>query len=434
MLYLLFIFLFTLLLLHNLQISRSFLAPSVLFVLVWLVSLIGLFLSGNALYSISGFTLMIFLVGAVAFSFGGTMGQLVRQYSRRLHHRNITRNINGSEATRSARYFIMDLFLLGLAVGLPFYWWQVVEQFGGTTSLTLAVVRALDVERSGLSQSFSLVRNFPLIAAFLAYALYYENDGTTSRRWRAYLAVMLAVVYGSFLGVKMTAVIVPITALFIASMRAKRLRMVMTSAVFVYALVAFTIGLFLINFAYEKAASIWDLLPIIVETIQSYWLGGLVAFDQIVYDPHIMESTQSLGRFFLETANSLGGQYYVPSLHAGYTNISMDQNTNVYTIYFTYYKDWGLGATVLLMWLAGFVCGYIYAWARSGSLIPVVFYAMLASGILLSIHAEHFFTGLNSYIKAAVFFFFVYHLFPLLGSVFVKTSKASISKLKVVKC
>lgn len=430
MLYLLFIFLFTLLLLHNLQISKSFLSPSVLFVGVWLVSLIGLFLSGDMLFSISGFTLMIYLVGAGVFSFGGTTGQLVRQHWQRLH----SGIINASDTTRNVRYFVMDLFLLGLSVGVPFYWWQVVEQFGGTTSITLAVVRALDVERSGLSQPFSLVRNFPLIAAFLAYALYYENDGTTSRRWRAYLAVMLAVVYGSFLGVKMTAVIVPITALFIASMRAKRLRMVMTSAVFVYALVAFTIGLFLINFAYEKAASIWDLLPIIVETIQSYWLGGLVAFDQIVYDPHIMESTQSLGRFFLETANSLGGQYYVPSLHAGYTNISLNQNTNVYTIYFTYYKDWGLYATVLLMWLAGFVCGYIYAWARSGSPIPVIFYAMLASGILLSIHSEHFFTGLNSFIKAAVFFFFVYHLFPLLGSVFVKTSKASISKLKVVKC
>jgi oligosaccharide repeat unit polymerase len=427
MIYLFFIVLFTLLLILNLWVTKSALSPSVLFVAIWLISLIGLFLSGGTFYGISPLALLIYFVGAIAFSSGGILGQFARQ---RISIGRSTVEVHTVDPTRDVRRVVMDLILLILLVGLPVYWFQVVEQFGGASDLTLALIRAQDVEQSGTAGSFNLVRNFPLLSALLAYALYYENDWTTSRRLRAYAAAALAVVYGSILGTKMTAVVVLTTIFFIASLRGRKVRVGMAFAVLVTALVAFSIGLVVINFAYQDVRSPIELLHDILGGIQSYWLGGIVAFERIVGDPHAVESTQGISRFFLETANSLGAQYYVPSLHADYTDISSTLNTNVYTIYFTYYKDLGLGITVLLMCSVGCLCGYVYEWARNGRPIPVIFYAMLAVAILFSIHAEHFLIGLNGYIKTVIFFLLLYKVAPHFWALAVRTAKKSTTGLK----
>jgi oligosaccharide repeat unit polymerase len=431
MFYLVFIILFAILLFFSLRVTRSALSPSVLFTAVWSISLMGLLLSGGTFYRISQLTLLIYFVGAIAFSLGGALGQAARQVS---SYPASAKASAIDDSSQHMRRVVMDLILLVLIVGLPVYWFQAVEQFGGASDLTLALIRSQDVEQSGTTGSFNLVRNFPLLSALTAYALYYENDGTASRWWRAYMAAGLAIVYGSILGTKMTAVTVLVTIFFIVSLRGGKMRVGIALAVAAFAIVAFSVGLVLINFAYQDVRSPVELLHSILEGIQSYWLGGLVAFERIVQDPHAIESTQSIGRFFVETANSLGAQFYVPSLHAEYTDISGTLNTNVYTIYFTYYKDFGLGVTALLMCGVGFLCGYVYEWARNGRPIPVLFYAILAVAILLSIHAEHFLIGLNGYVKTALFFFVLYKVVPFFGSLAMARSKDSTLGLGPDKC
>ena len=53
------------------------------------------------------------------------------------------------------------------------------------------------------------------------------------------------------------------------------------------------------------------------------------------------------------TANKFGASFEVPSIHAQYTDISNDYNGNVYTIYFSYYPDYGLVGVCVVMIILG---------------------------------------------------------------------------------
>ena len=113
----------------------------------------------------------------------------------------------------------------------------------------------------------------------------------------------------------------------------------------------------------------------------------------------------------METANGLGAHFTIPSLHAEYTRISQTEETNVYTIYFSYFKDYGwLGVTIGLF-LLGSLLTWIYSYARRGNHLAMALYSMNAVGLVLSIHAEHFLLALNLYIKMLVFFYLVYYGF-----------------------
>ncbi|MGH2480941.1 MAG: hypothetical protein ACRDHW_14905, partial [Ktedonobacteraceae bacterium] len=60
-----------LLLAANHAVSRNLLYPPTVFTGVWLLSIVALIFSGDAYYPVSGETLMVYLIGAMAFSAGG---------------------------------------------------------------------------------------------------------------------------------------------------------------------------------------------------------------------------------------------------------------------------------------------------------------------------------------------------------------------------
>lgn len=409
--YLPFILAFALLLAINLRVTKSNLSPAVLFAGVWLISLIGLFLASDTFFEVSLKALSIYLVGAVFFSTGAILGQST-DHLHGLTDRPLQRRRESYGAFHNR---FLDALLIILLVGLPFYWRYIQNQFGVSgEDLILAQIRMQAVHLSGQAQSFNIVNNFPVIASLVVAALYYDNDGTTLKRWKFYVAFALAAVYGSLEGSKMPIVVLLLDIFFIASIRAKQIKMVRALAVVLLGAVAFSIGVTFINLAYTRTRLDIDTVRITFATDAGYWLGSLVAFSPIADDPGAIESTQKIDRFFLETANSLGASYYVPNLHAAYTDISTGQNTNTYTIYFSYFKDHGWLGIAILMCGIGIVSGILYNIAQDGEPIAVLMYAMIATAIVFSIASEKFFTGLNGYLKALIFFGFVYKLLPLL--------------------
>lgn len=409
--YLPFILAFALLLAINLRITKSNLSPAVLFVGVWLFSLVGLFLAGNTFFVVSLKALSIYLVGALFFSIGAILGQSAST----LRRLPVRAPQDRREFYGTVHYRFLDALLMMLLLGLPFYWRYIQNQFGVSGGdLILAQIRMQAVHLSGRPQSFNIVNNFPVIASLVVAALYYDNDGTTLRRWKYYVAFALAAIYGSLEGSKKPIVVLILTVFLIASIREGTVRWFRAAVVVCAGIVLFSAGLIFVNFAYMRTPINADTLRITVATEEAYWLGSLIAFNQIATDPSSMESTQRVDKFFLETADSLGAHFYSPSQHAAYTDISTWQNTNTYTIYFTYYKDYGWLGTAAFMLFMGFVTERIYNIARSGNAIAVLMYAMIATSILFSIEYEGFLTGLNGYIKALLFFGFVYKILPLL--------------------
>jgi oligosaccharide repeat unit polymerase len=353
------------------------------------------------------------VVGALAFSFGGLFVLVVKRAPAAGQSPPVNRR--ASDWSNMA----LDVVLIALLIGFPLCWLKVTRGLDFTDPLYFAIQRALAVAAQESSErTFSFIDNLPVVAMFLAIAMHMENDGSFARRWRAYLAIMLALVYGSLTGSKGNAIMLLLSLCFVSLIRARKVNLIKLGGILTLGLLLFSVGLMLVNFAYMGTWFSQEMLGLIFATIQNYWLGGLVAFERIAQDPASIESAHRISRFFLETANGLGASYYVPSIHAEFTSISASQDINTYTIYFSYFKDFGWPGTVIALTMLGAILTWNYQRARRGTPMAIAFYGVFTCAVVLSIHAEHFALALNFYIKMLLFFFVVYQIAPRLAYLF----------------
>ena len=386
---------------------RSIMAPAVFFVSVWAVTLAALALCGDLFFPISVVTLLIYLVGALAFSIGGMLALTAEPTSPR---RSLV--ILSYERHHYCRVVLDVLFVVCLC-GLPLFAHRMLDPVGGWANPTaLPEVRQSAVEASGRASAFSAINNLAVLSRFVAFGLFFENDGSRARRWRAYLSLLPAIAYGSLTGSKGPAVTILLTAAFLTWLKSGKVTFKSAVTVVVLCTICFSVGVLVINYGYVQFSSASQAGTRLAWVVPSYWLGGAVAFDQIVRDPGSVPSTQPIDSFFVESANSLGAQFDMVSPHAQYTDISsngISEDTNVYTIYFSYYKDHGWFGMVGLMMIAGFCLTLLYQSALRMGPVSILLCAMTLVGTFFSFHAEHYWRGLNEYIKAVVFFSLLYH-------------------------
>ena len=162
-------------------------------------------------------------------------------------------------------------------------------------------------------------------------------------------------------------------------------------------------------------------------------LGGVVAFDAVVQYPTSIAAVWSIWRVFQLTANKFGASFDVPSVHAQYTDISDDYNGNVYTIYFSYYPDYGLAGVCAIMLVLGAVVTVIYQKAIQGNPRSVLLYAFVFSGIVLSGFSEYFFLGANFWFKAVLYTVLAYRFVPNPVESNVVTGNAVLPPLRYVQ-
>lgn len=401
------IFLLGILLVGNYSVSRNLLYPPVLFAGVWLISIIGLAISGDTLYPVSAETLLVFICGALFFSVGGLV-----VISSSANNRNKCISFNIMTEVRIHRF--LDALLVFLLFGLPIYWFTITKNVDLSSQLFLVEQRVIAVEHT----EYNPLGNFVIIATFLALFMNLADDGSFRRRWRFAVAILLALVYGGMTGTKGNAVTLLLTLAFTSFIRAGRINLKILGIVLSLAGIIFAIGLSLVNFAYMDLDISMDSMRLIAETMQNYWLGGLVAFERVVQTPESLLSNHHLNRFFLETANKFGADFYVPSIHPYFTSISDTQDANVYTIYFSYFKDFSWIGVGFGMSMLGLVLTWIYCIAIRGNTIAMMFYGMNASGILLSIQAEKIILNLNEYTKMIVFCCLLYYVVSRKGNLY----------------
>lgn len=306
---------------------------------------------------------------------------------------------------------VLDVVLLLVVIGLPFYWLQKTAGLSIHDPLFFWKLRRQVVEASASGvHSFNIVNNLVFISLFLAMAMHYENDGSLRRRLRSYVSIAIALLAGVLTGSKEPLVVIIGTLGFISAMRNGKVNVVAAALLIVSALTLFGIGLLAVNFAPADIQAPHLAVQLVVESIQNYWLGGLVAFRQVVQDPHSVAAVQDLSRFFLETANGFGAHFTIPSINAAYTAIGPNQATNVYTMYFSYFPAYGWMGILLGPLILGGVLTWIFRKGLQGFPIAILIYGHLAMGILLSVFAEHFVLALNLYIKMGLFYGVTYGL------------------------
>jgi len=306
------------------------------------------------------------------------------------------------------------LLVLAL-VGIPFYWLYVLQTFDVSTDNAITAQVRAQAASQEVGGAFEVVRNLPLLAIFVAYGAFHRFNWSRSSAWRVIIAFSLAIAYMLATGTKGALVTLPLALLFIVGVRERHVDWRLAAILLVIVILGFSSGVILVNFAYQEFGELTALLHALMVTFQNYWLGSLVAFDRVVTDPSSVAATQEVSRFYYETTKSLGADIDISMRHAEYTSIGPDQNTNTYTIYFSYFPSFGWWGTLACMGLLGAVLGLVYRWSTQRSQVAQILYGTLCVGLVLSVRSESFVLALNTHVKLVVFLAAVYLIPSLVG-------------------
>lgn len=394
----------------NYKFSKSLLYPPVIFSFVWFLCLIGLLISGDSLFTISSKTIMVYVLGGLFFSFGGIAYFFL--YGTK-ENKNIINKVDLEKINNNLKIYF-DVILAIFIVGSIFYIRQFSEDF--SDPLFFAKQRQIDVEASGVTREFSFLRNAIILGYFLLIVLQIHNKGLLLKNWRYCLVFITTAVAGSLTGSKGIIIHLTLMAFFLSSVKNNRINLKLLVITLSAGLLSFCFGLLLVSYEYATSSQNYINLLVdnannIIETVQAYWLGGLVAFDKVVENPNYLESTQNIFRGFIEMANNFGANYYIPSLHARFTCISISQcGANTYTIYFSYFKDYRWMGIIIGLFIYGFIMSWIYRLATQRKIIFMALYAISMDGLFFSFHAEHFFLNLNFMVKIIILFYLTYYV------------------------
>lgn len=397
--------------------TRSTLSPAVLYCGVWSATLGGLVVAGAIFLPVSEYACLIYLVGAVSFTFGSIfclscLGAGAIEGPRR--------------PSPPAARVTLDLLLALLILLFP-YFLHLAIAIAGTSNPIVMVqyIRQLSVQ-SEEGSPYGPVANLTVLAPLVALLMTYEMDGSFSRRARAVLAVVLALAYSILTGSKGGAFIL-LTAFFVVQVKARRIKVRTAITVGALFMAFFAAGLLAINLGGQTRGGKQVVEQEVGGRVLNYWLGAPVAYSSIAQKPDALPSSESIDRFFLQTGNSLGMKNSIPSINPPYTPIEVNgANSNTYTIYFSYFKDFGWLGAILLPAAIGAMLTWLWRRAMTGGALSVMLYASFCTGILQSIYSENFFLTLNFYIKAVVFYVIAYRVCPALyATLHLRASRAA---------
>lgn len=398
-------------------ITRSALSPAVLYCGVWSVTLGGLFVAGTVFLPVSEYVCLIYLVGGVSFALGSGVC---------LSCLSAGAADSPRRRTPSAVRITLD-FITALLILLFPYFLHLAVTLAGTSNPIVMVqyIRQISVEAEGGSP-FGPVANLTVLAPLVALAMTYESDGSFSRRARAALSIVVALAYSVLTGSKGGAFIL-VTTFFVTQIQARQIKVGTAIAAVALFTGFFGAGLLAVNLGGQTRGGTSLVAHEIGARVLNYWLGSPVAFSSIAQKPNSLPSSESIDRFFLQTGNSLGMKNSVPSINPPYTPIETDgQNSNTYTIYFSYFKDFGWLGAVLLLAVLGAMLTWAWRSAMTGGPVAVLLYASFCTGLLQSIYSENFFLTLNFYSKAVVFYLALYRVSPaLFAAVSLRTPHAA---------
>jgi oligosaccharide repeat unit polymerase len=381
----------------NYYVSQSALYPPTVFVTLWSLALFFLVLSGDFFYPISAFTLLIFTLGSLAFSLGGLFAM---QYRYSVVHQ-------ASDHTSQ----ILDLLLIFLIIISPLYFMK-LQDLSAMSGVDDYFIGLRAQTSTGLKENegVGIFAYIVALANFAALAAFSETFRSSYSKLKAWLFLVLAFSlnlnsagrFGAFL------LLFSLTCVYILR-KGIKLKMVFTT-VFIFVLV-FSVPAVLLGKGGNLESSLSENVTSMVESLQIYTLSGLIAFDQTILNPGETASNNRSFRFFFSLLNSVGFDIELESINLEF--IYTPHLTNIYTIYFTYYSDFGLLGLVVIMFLLGFAFSIFYRFAKLGGPEFIFLYSLIFGMLLLTLANEPFLTGLSYLIQAVIFALILYNVTSL---------------------
>jgi oligosaccharide repeat unit polymerase len=369
----------------SLFIERSPLYPPFAMSGCWAVFLCLHACSRSLLFPIHEETLCFYVIGALAFCVGGFFAHFFYRPKR------ITAQYDQARVKN-----VLSVFLLILCIGFPFYVRFITGLLADVASGNLWVLlrEQLIAEHTETLGGFSPMDNMVVLANITVLIAWYHRD---TEKWRAWMAFAFFLVYNLLTAQRSGFVSILVSLFAIEVVRQRRIpwrTLVVLGLVFFIAF--FGLAILVMKAGASPEQSLAENVPALVEGFQIYTIGGLVAFDNMYQHPTAIPPTQNIDRSFKILANKIGFRTEVPYLHAEFSTVGASGiNTNVYTIYFTYFPQLGTLGSVAMMSLVGAGLTWVYFKAVGGGPRVVIMFAILFYGIPLSCFSENYFNNLN---------------------------------------
>jgi oligosaccharide repeat unit polymerase len=392
----------------NLWVGRSLLYPPLLFALTWSAYLAAAWASTGTYLPVSGDALLLFLAGAVAMSVGGLMVLLL--------DRRLPRCAGVSRRPSSVRRLI-DAGCLLVVVALPIRLAR-LQQLEGTGSLDLlgsdfwVRVRRNSIVESdaGTVSLLGLSDNLVLLSLFVALAAVADDVSARALRLRTVVVVPVALFYQLSTASRSSGMALVCGLIGIAWLTSGRWTLRSATLGALGALVVFSCAAVFMNKGGRLDAGLIENVRSVGEVLVLYAVGPIVAFDAAFNDPQAVPPVWSIGYSLFQVLNKLGAAIELPSIHARYTRVAPGYWMNVYTLYFAYVPDFGVGGAMLLLGVVGAVLTWLFRRARAGDPRARLVYSTTLSAILMSGFNEQLFMNLSFYAKAMAFSFVLYGL------------------------
>jgi oligosaccharide repeat unit polymerase len=393
----------------NFSIGRSVLYPPAQLCLIWSALLGTAMLSGSRFFSLSAESITVFSLGALAFSAGGALRLAFEQQSVRL-----TAPRPPSIHRRELNWLLTAALVL-LIVFLPAFWRYIVSLADPRFSNLWWGIRAGTIAASEMQGLKSLERilydNLSLSAILLALTAmaYYGERGMS--RLVANSLLIVATLYNLATASRAGASTVVLGAVGIRMLKGRKVSWRHLIAGVVAVLVMYVPITLLRSKTGDPTVLVKQDVDTLVELALLYAVGPLAAFDAYVQNPAAVTETWSILHFFYHGANRLGFDVVAPSSHMGYVAVCPTAATNVYTMYFAYYPDFGILGVIVLTAIVGYFMVWLYCAVLPGSRNwLLVLYALAFEGTCKSGFNEAFYFGLNMWVKTGLFCLMLYAL------------------------
>ena len=276
------------------RIDRSFMAPAVVFSVIWFVALGIVWLAGDFFYPISTKTLGIYLLGAICFAIGSFVRVRPMQKV----------DPPPQERLRKARSLLLRALIL-LIVLSPVFILELLRLAGSAPgdNLWLSIRNALiQIDATPGGGPFSLAMNLPEIAtgvAFVAVCLRIRNGCSwlleTVAICVAFLyQVLTAARYGVFL---LMLCIIILRAMVPGANWRRMIRTIMPFAL-AFAVLFFVNQITLAKGVDKTYNTLANNIDLVGHEVVVHAVGGLVGFDQVVANPEVIVANQRYHRIF----------------------------------------------------------------------------------------------------------------------------------------
>jgi oligosaccharide repeat unit polymerase len=377
--------------------GRSLLFPPACLSVVWTLTLLAIWFSGDLYYPLTTKADEIVLAGVLAFSLGGLCAVVAPLFNgRSLSTVSPLRRIQIDRWLTAAGLF----FLLNIP---PFYLY--FKQLSATIAPRESLWRQIRIAAN--KANISGQTNIPVEAFILpfltivALIAVYEYADTGKRILRTLLLVLLAGGYQLLNGARSEVLLLLVSSVVLLWLRRGAAPKKLLATMALVFLLVFAAGqISMGKYGAAAEASLADNLPPVAEGFGTYWLGGIIAFDQNRQNPELRYGWD-LGKFAKRILNRFGAHYSERDRNLEYTKISPTQITNVYTAFLPYYMDHGgMPGAAGLMFLMGFLSTYVYRSAIHGSCWAVFTLGAFVYATIMTVFSEEYFAQVMFWVKA----------------------------------